>query len=99
MCVRSPGGLRPLPNQLPGCLLNSPCPAAAGLPFAMNAIFYAEPENSPKVLLQRGMAELLTTANDTGAESWPRCRSGAGGGCGRLWREAGRQWELWQLQD
>ena len=47
----------------------------------MNAIFNAEPENSPKVLLQRGMAELLATANDTGAESWPRCRSAAGGGC------------------
>ncbi|KAL4419934.1 hypothetical protein ABPG75_007032 [Micractinium tetrahymenae] len=45
---------------------------SAGLPFGVVAIFYSEPANSPKVLLQRGMAELLAEATKEGGESWPR---------------------------
>lgn len=45
---------------------------SAGLPFAVAAIFYSEPDKSQKVLLQRGMQELLHTAGDVAAESWPR---------------------------
>lgn len=60
----------------PASSLTTRCPLAlslaAGLPFATNAIFFAEPECSPKVLLQRGMHELLATAGDEGLESWPR---------------------------
>lgn len=46
---------------------------SAGLPFALTSVFSAEPGASRRLLLQRGMAELLATAADAAAEQpWPR---------------------------
>jgi hypothetical protein len=47
---------------------------SAGLPFAILALFLAEPPGTPPRLLPEGMARLLATAQDDGLEPWPRVR-------------------------
>lgn len=47
----------------------------AGLPFAIAALFLAEPSGAPKQLLPYGLQQLLSIASDESLqEPWPRVR-------------------------
>ncbi|GMH43329.1 hypothetical protein BSKO_11251 [Bryopsis sp. KO-2023] len=45
---------------------------SGGLPFALDAIFTAEPHNIPKILLPRGLKRLLEISADCAEEPWTR---------------------------
>ena len=58
----------------PGQGLDDIVRRSAGLPYALVALFLAEPPGVPRLLLPEGVARLLEMAADTSLEPWPRVR-------------------------
>ncbi|GAB4815827.1 hypothetical protein N2152v2_002873 [Parachlorella kessleri] len=59
--------------QRPGQTRSDIVRRSAGLPYAFNTLFAAEPCNSHKILMKQGMEEMLRLASSEGLpEPWPR---------------------------
>jgi hypothetical protein len=62
----------PPPQPHPGQSLNDIVRRSAGLPYAIIALFLAEPPGAPRQLLPEGMPRLLAIARDLSLDPWPR---------------------------